>query len=789
MKNLVRIVIVLSFVFILYAQSVKNNLVFWKGDIINAKKGEWIFKLKDNTFKNDLLNLFSRDTCITYKIKMDKNSVGLIKIESDEEINIKIEQFERTDLFDFIIPNVIREGSIFPNDTYIPAPFYHMDFFNAWDITMGVSSVKIGILDTGIPLNNYGQLNHLDLMGNRYELGVDIINDGNGVKDENGHGTKVSGIVGALTNNNQGVCSSNWNSVLNIVQVLDVNKSGTSFDFYQGVIYAVDNGCKVINYSAGGEDPSLIDEMAIEYALNDRVLIVVPSGNKNGNDTDVLYPGAYANQYENLICVSSLDDENTFSSSFSRFGPEVTVSAIGFNVLTTTLAGYITDFGTSLSTPYVTGLASLIYSLHPNYLPAQIKQVIINSADDIQYTGLGRDNRTGYGRINAFKALSDLRYKKTNKNSNIELSQISDGDVVDIWDESGDHKGQITINSDRISPDGSWRWNGLLDDGVYNFLPGIYLAKVNGSTSSIILNLINDTSSPGQLNLTIENHSRIKLSAYEDNDIIWLTAFVFNGNGDFVRKDFINKVINSGNNQTIYLNNPLIDGQVLRIFFVDNAGNVSSIDAQYNYIPLVNIISGPEFLPVGDIGTFTASPSGGTDPYTNYKWWYKNNGLVFMSMASTMSPPVGTWIYLPDKEGQQSINFNPNFSFSLKCQATDLDNTTAEDIHSVMVIDGFAKGITNEETTLMPDELELNDNYPNPFNPTTNIRFGLPKSDFVQINLYSINGNLVQTLVNENLNAGYHEVQWDGKTLSTGVYLYELKTSSKRILKKMLLIK
>jgi len=88
----------------------------------------------------------------------------------------------------------------------------------------------------------------------------------------------------------------------------------------------------------------------------------------------------------------------------------------------------------------------------------------------------------------------------------------------------------------------------------------------------------------------------------------------------------------------------------------------------------------------------------------------------------------------------------------------------------------------------------LSNNYPNPFNPLTTIRFGLPKDSKVTLTIYSTTGEKVTTLVNGRMSAGYHQVQWDGTNaagtpVASGVYVYELKTGQQRLVKKMLLVR
>jgi hypothetical protein len=95
---------------------------------------------------------------------------------------------------------------------------------------------------------------------------------------------------------------------------------------------------------------------------------------------------------------------------------------------------------------------------------------------------------------------------------------------------------------------------------------------------------------------------------------------------------------------------------------------------------------------------------------------------------------------------------------------------------------------------LIPAVTSLNGNYPNPFNPTTTIKFGLHEAQSVVLNVYNIKGEKVRSLVNEELEAGYHDIVWDGKddsgkTASSGVYFYKMKASKYVSTKKMIMMK
>ena len=89
----------------------------------------------------------------------------------------------------------------------------------------------------------------------------------------------------------------------------------------------------------------------------------------------------------------------------------------------------------------------------------------------------------------------------------------------------------------------------------------------------------------------------------------------------------------------------------------------------------------------------------------------------------------------------------------------------------------------------IPEKLSLYQNYPNPFNPVTNIKFDIPKSSFVKLVIYNVLGKEIATLVNDKLNAGSYEVDWDGSGYPSGVYFYSIKTSEYKKTKKMILVK
>ncbi len=292
----------------------------------------------------------------------------------------------------------------------------------AWSVTTGAPDVIVALVDTGI------QLDHEDLADNVWTNPGEIPNnglddDGNGkpddlhgwhfydggtyapqedgnVADDHGHGTHVAGIAGARINNSLGVAGIAGGSRLMPVKVLDASGDGWYSDLAQGIIYAVDNGARIINLSVGGEPPSQTLQRAVDYAHARGALTVAAAGNE---DVSVLYPGAC----DRVLAVSATDpDDHVWPDSCQ--GPEVDVAAPGTHIYSTGLSGrYHYLYGTSMATPHVAGLATLIWSARSDLTNVQVAEVITATAVDVnEHAQPGWDAYAGWGRIEASSAIS-----------------------------------------------------------------------------------------------------------------------------------------------------------------------------------------------------------------------------------------------------------------------------------------------------------------------------------------------------------------------------------------------
>jgi thermitase len=270
----------------------------------------------------------------------------------------------------------------------------------AWKVTTG-SAVKVAVLDTGIDGD------HPDI-ASQILLQKDFTGSGS-VNDFYGHGTHVSGILAAVTNNTLGISGVCPDCKLLNGKVLNDNGSGANSWIANGIIWATDNGAKVINMSLGGSQKSTTLENAVKYAWNHGVVVVAAAGNA-GNPSKS-YPGAYINAIA-VASTNNLDKKSTFSS----YGSWVDVAAPGENIYSTfpTHTFYLGtahgrsqnyDFGsgTSMATPMVAGTAALVWSTSSYGISAQsVRTRIESTADKIAGTG----SYWMAGRINAGKAVT-----------------------------------------------------------------------------------------------------------------------------------------------------------------------------------------------------------------------------------------------------------------------------------------------------------------------------------------------------------------------------------------------
>ncbi|HOU17194.1 MAG TPA: S8 family serine peptidase [Candidatus Marinimicrobia bacterium] len=745
----------------------KEILVYFTSGVDRAAKGEVSAQIGSMIVKNTLANFNIGEDKITSAFPDFSESDTLIKTLEGRTVGLpnmaKIFRIQvpddkaRESVIDSLkkLPNVLFAEvngrisvDLLPNDQNFS---YQWEFQagssvgkicapEAWDIFQGSSSIKIAIIDEGVDRT------HPDLNGKV-----------SGQTTVYGyHGTHVADTAAAQTNNNTGVAGVDWNAQILAKAFNDGTEDGDPY-IYQIVTEAVNEGSHVLNNSwkllnkngTPGRYSTTV-RIAFAYAYKQNRIAVATIGNTGNTTNTVQYPGSFG---QGIIAIGATDQSDVHAN-FSTYGSAIDVAAPGVSILSTFRNGvtfsdpnYEYISGTSMAAPHVTGIASLLKGYNSSLYNDDIEHIIQISADDITTypATTGWDQYTGYGRVNAKKALDYLCSPYT----------------INHLTASGGYS---------YSSTGTYTATML---GVEGLSDGVYIVKRYEVRKSV-------------------NFGQV----FQSSPYVWGRGVVTNGfsaaNPNFGMGwcDKVSSTNSSATLKTYIYKVWTISGTYLGWF----PTTVSNITWAYTVlgvpVPLSVTISGPTYLSEGETGTFTANPSGGSGTYTNYQWWYRYDGEIEpleKSVPSAKLPPVGTWYYLEDREGDQSITFGPSYNFSLKCTVTDSKGSTATDVHTAIV-----EGLTLDLS--IPDQLTVSDNSPNPFNLVTTIKYGIPESGLATITIYSITGQKVKTLVNDHLSAGYHQVQWNGTNnfgseIASGLYILELKSGSDHVMKKLMFAK
>jgi len=329
----------------------------------------------------------------TLKTKINPIRIEVLKVP-DGAVDNFVKAYKKSPYVEYAEPNAVAEKTGITNDPSLPSQWglYSIDAAqsggdSAWDITSGSSSVKIAILDTGIDPN------HADLQGKI--IATSNFTDSSSSADVDGHGTHVAGIAAAATNNGIGVAGTGYNSSLMNGKVLGDTGSGYYSWIANGIVWAADNGAQVINMSLGGSSSSTALQDAINYAWQKGVVVVAAAGNSSSSSPS--YP-AY---YTNVIAVAAIDSNNN-KASWSNYGNWVDVAAPGVSIYSSYKGSYANLSGTSMASPFVAGLAGLVWGKGDCSTNTCVRSKIESTADSIAGTG----SYWTYGKINAYKAVS-----------------------------------------------------------------------------------------------------------------------------------------------------------------------------------------------------------------------------------------------------------------------------------------------------------------------------------------------------------------------------------------------
>jgi subtilisin family serine protease len=413
-----------------------------KGEPASVAPHELVVKFRTSVSKDKALDLIQA-TGASIKSQIEALGYYVLSLPPDLTVNEALGIFQKHDAVERVEPNYRIPIKMIPNDPDFPDQWAlnntgqnggtshaDIDATAAWDLEEGNEGVIIAVVDTGVDYthpdlspniwHNPGEIpgNGIDDDGNGYvddTIGWDFVDATGGASgedyqtpdndpmDRDGHGTHVAGIIGAVANNGIGIAGVAGKCKIMVVRAGYKTPSGDgilqSADAAQAIIYAADNGARVINLSWGDSRKSGLIEDAITFATKRGALICAAAGNEN--TSSLVYPAASENNA--IIAVGATDSQDR-KASFSNFGDWVDVFAPGVAIYSTYPGNSYREMnGTSMATPEVSGLAALLFSYLPELTPAEIKARIMRSAD-VQADLAGDSNASG--RINAYNALT-----------------------------------------------------------------------------------------------------------------------------------------------------------------------------------------------------------------------------------------------------------------------------------------------------------------------------------------------------------------------------------------------
>ncbi len=586
----------------------------------------------------------------------------------------------------------------------------------AWSITKGSTNEKLGIIDTGV------KSNHIDLSGKVSGPAAFTWNT------TNDHGTLVAGVAAAKGDNTGGgIAGVDWRTQIFAGQL------GSTTQTAQAINAAVNAGVRVINNSWGFANSSTTLTNSLRSAYGAGVLLVHANPYKQGSSHQISnYPNNLGPWILNVGAISPNGSAwwNTGSKSFTDVGaPGVAI----ISTSSTSTTSYDMVDGTSFAAPHVAGTATLMRAVKPELRNYDIEHILKRTAKEYP----DHHPERGYGMINAHEALKRVSSPYTlshgqasfNKFCNDQLRQFTASPLPELA--AGHYRVdcyELTANASYSYQDEIWAWLSVTDKG-YSY------ANPNNSQRWM--------------------HEVVSATSMEIKTVYY-----------YIRSNSSGQVINKWApfDPTVFRNNTL---NRYEYTLIGKPGtpplqppsitlDASGIHPKLNW----NVVSGANSYKVYR-GTIQGAP-GTVSCSMIWDYWYIGNTT---STSYT----------------DNAVFVDPNANILICYYATSVNQSGESSPSNTVGTHGIAPlkedELISAETVSLPNRYAVHDNYPNPFNPVTTIRFDIPEPSTVSLIIYDVMGREVRRLVDGAVDPGYHTAAWDarnasGTGVSSGIYIY-----------------
>jgi hypothetical protein len=319
--------------------------------------------------------LFNPQT-ILVRLRSHKH-VGALRVEPLREWEAVQALKRRPDVL-FAELDVFEQRQASPNDPLISNQWHHalLGSFQAWNISLGQSFVRIAIVDTPF------QMGHPDLVGNTV-TGWDAVantpvNSSTGIV----HSTMCAGMAAAVINNATGVAGAAN------CEILPININGALSEMYNATIWAADHGVRVVSISWSGANSDTLESAGYYLKTNAGGILAMAAIDGAGFLDWTNQPDIY--------CIAMTDAADNFQGT--KYGPYIDFAAPGWQVFSTTIGGgYASGSGTSYATPLFCGVVAWLFSLNPALGPDDVIGILKSTAVDLGPPGW--DQYYGWGRV------------------------------------------------------------------------------------------------------------------------------------------------------------------------------------------------------------------------------------------------------------------------------------------------------------------------------------------------------------------------------------------------------